>query len=171
MCQQYQLDRKRFGSNPYDQDSDEGNSPEPVNEYINNEDDEIDKRFEQKMAQMLSMDYRQDTELTEKATDLNSIVKEANMRKQVPFHQEIVYDRERMIIHNYKLMNYINEGSFGEVFLCCKINDKSNKLYAMKVQDKKSIDNENQLKYISRERQILSKIAGHPFIVNIEEAF
>ena len=41
----------------------------------------------------------------------------------------------------------------------------------MKVQDKKTIDREGQVKYIARERAILSQINGHPFIVRIEEAF
>jgi len=44
-------------------------------------------------------------------------------------------------------------------------------MYAMKVQDKKTIDREGQVKYIARERAILSQINGHPFIVRIEEAF
>jgi len=40
----------------------------------------------------------------------------------------------------------------------------------MKVQDKKKIDEHGSLKYIRRERAILSK-ANNPFIVKIEESF
>ena len=68
-------------------------------------------------------------------------------------------------------MNYIGEGSFGQVFLCKRVDDPSNKLFAVKVQDKKKIDDGAQLKYVSRERAILSKVDAHPFIVRIEESF
>jgi len=68
-------------------------------------------------------------------------------------------------------LNYIGEGSFGQIFLCKRVDDPSNKLFAMKVQDKKMIDEHEQLRYISRERAILSKVDAHPFIVRIEESF
>ena len=41
----------------------------------------------------------------------------------------------------------------------------------MKVQDKQAIDEHGQLKYIRRERSILTQVADHPFIVKIEESF
>ena len=52
---------------------------------------------------------------------------------QLPFT-----DLPNKILLNYKLINFIGEGAFGQVFLVKHIS--SDKQYAMKVQDKTMID-------------------------------
>lgn len=60
-------------------------------------------------------------------------------------------------------MNYIGSGAFGKVFLCRQLS--SGKKYAMKVQDKQMIDENNFLGFAKAEQKILTKVKNHPFIV------
>lgn len=53
------------------------------------------------------------------------------------------------MIKGYQLINYISEGSFGQVFLCVDVG--TGKEYAMKVQDKKMIDEQSFLKFAKSE--------------------
>lgn len=55
------------------------------------------------------------------------------------------------------------------MFLC--VDMITGKEYAMKVQDKKHIDEQNFLKFAKSEQRILKKVNGHPFIVNMHESF
>ena len=62
----------------------------------------------------------------------------------------------------------LGNGKFGEVHLAEKKSD--NKLFAIKVLDKKSLKNSNLVKYAHSERNILS-LMDHPFIVKLNSAF
>lgn len=75
---------------------------------------------------------------------------------------------------NYKLTNYIGSGTFGKVFLCEDL--VSGRQFAMKVQSKKKIDEQqteyksDALSYAISELNIL-KECDHPFIVKFKHSF
>ncbi len=62
----------------------------------------------------------------------------------------------------------LGEGSFGIVYLVEKINTKEK--YAMKVLNKEKIIDQNIIRYIVTERNIMSNI-NHPFLVKLKYAF
>jgi len=67
----------------------------------------------------------------------------------------------------------LGSGSFGQVFLVEKIGSKpgqENKLYAMKILNKKQILGQNLVRYAKTERDVLTYIK-HPFIVGLKYAF
>ena len=79
-----------------------------------------------------------------------------------------LYDKKKMI-KDYELVNFIGEGSFGQVYLCRYVH--TGQTYAMKVQDKTMIDQMNFLKFARSEQRILAKVSKHPFIVQMRESF
>lgn len=65
----------------------------------------------------------------------------------------------------------IGKGAYGLVYLVSDVRESDpNKLYAMKVVEKKLLSQKNQVIFIEREKGILS-IHSHPFIVNLRCAF
>merc|ERR1712059_73586 len=74
----------------------------------------------------------------------------------------------KLTIEDFQLIKVIGKGSFGKVVLVrLKGRDK---LYAMKILDKRSIVQRNQVKHTNTERRVLGKIS-HPFIVRLHYAF
>ena len=59
---------------------------------------------------------------------------EEDQRMKLDFAKE-----NKFVIHNYEVVNYIGEGSFGKVYLCIDI--YTGIRYALKVQNKQQIDN------------------------------
>jgi serine/threonine protein kinase len=88
-----------------------------------------------------------------------------------------VYNKQEKIIKNYRFVNYIGSGSFGKVYLAQHI--FTHQMVAIKVQDKKLIDQNNILKFIKSEKQILAFLETHarqsnrhhPFLVRLIESF
>lgn len=62
----------------------------------------------------------------------------------------------------------LGTGSFGEVFLVERITDK--KLFAMKVLNKAKIKQQNLIKYVITERNVMATM-NHPFIVRLRYSF
>ena len=76
--------------------------------------------------------------------------------------------REKIGPNNFICLALLGQGSFGEVYL---VNKKyTNEYYAMKVLDKKKIEQQNIFKYAMTERNVLS-IINFPFIVKLNYAF
>ena len=71
-------------------------------------------------------------------------------------------------LENFKHLKLLGEGSFGKVILVK--NDLNNKLYAMKILNKKYIIKKNQVQHTQNERVMLEKLK-HPFIVRLNYAF
>lgn len=81
------------------------------------------------------------------------------------------------MIKNYKLLRLLGEGAHGKVFLCEKIasslnysSSKKNKLYAMKILDKKHIIDKNELEHTKAEKVVMKHVI-HPFIINLKCSF
>lgn len=63
--------------------------------------------------------------------------------------EEVKKESNFNIIKDYELINYIGSGAFGQVFLCRHL--PTGKKYAMKVQDKKMIDENKFLMFAKAE--------------------
>jgi len=70
--------------------------------------------------------------------------------------------------NDFDIINLIGKGSFAQVYLVKY--KKNNKLYAMKVLDKKMIISKNSMRYIKTEKNVM-RITKHPFIVKLHSAF
>ena len=75
---------------------------------------------------------------------------------------------EKISPSNFICLALLGKGSFGEVYLVQNKNTKEN--YAMKVLRKERIINQNLLKYVMAERNVLGR-CNHPFIVKLNYAF
>ncbi len=62
----------------------------------------------------------------------------------------------------------MGRGSFGEVYLVKS--KKTEKLFAMKILQKRMIESQNLYRYASTERDVLAN-TSHPFIVSLHYAF
>jgi len=75
---------------------------------------------------------------------------------------------DRVSIKDFDLLNVVGKGSFGKVM---QVRKKDNdKIYAMKVLNKKTILERNELEHTKAEKNILQKLV-HPFLVNLVYAF
>jgi serine/threonine protein kinase len=71
-------------------------------------------------------------------------------------------------LDDFQKLKILGQGSFGKVYLVKNIN--SEKVYAMKVLDKKYLINKNQVSHTKTERIALEKLK-HPFISKLNYAF
>ena len=71
-------------------------------------------------------------------------------------------------LEDFKHLKVLGQGSFGKVILVQ--NQNNNKLYAMKILNKKFIVKKNQVSHTQTERVLLEKLK-HPFIVRLNYAF
>jgi len=75
---------------------------------------------------------------------------------------------EKITIKDFDLLNVVGKGSFGKVM---QVRKKDNgKIFAMKVLNKKTIIERNELAHTQAEKNILQKLV-HPFLVNLLYAF
>jgi len=75
---------------------------------------------------------------------------------------------EKVTIKDFDLLNVVGKGSFGKVM---QVRKKDNgRIYAMKVLNKKTIIERNELVHTKAEKNILQKLI-HPFLVNLLYAF
>lgn len=64
----------------------------------------------------------------------------------------------------------IGQGGFGDVYLGEKKETQPTKFFAIKIQKKLKMQEQNMLRYIQTEKDVLS-IMNHPFIVKLNYAF
>ncbi len=74
----------------------------------------------------------------------------------------------KMTIKDFQRIKLLGKGSFGEVFLVKY--EKTNKIYAMKILDKKKVIESGQIEHTKIERDLLVNV-NCPFIVDIKFAF
>ena len=84
------------------------------------------------------------------------------------FRTSIGGDNAPATLEDFKQLKILGQGSFGKVVLVK--NENNNKLYAMKILDKKYIVKKNQVSHTQTERAMLEKLK-HPFIVRLNYAF
>ena len=84
------------------------------------------------------------------------------------FRTSIGADNAPATLEDFEHLKVLGKGSFGKVILVKNINN--NKLYAMKILDKKFIVKKNQVSHTQTERVLLEKLK-HPFIVRLNYAF
>ena len=77
-------------------------------------------------------------------------------------------DSLSITLSDFKKLKVIGKGSFGKVFLVKNINNE--RIYAMKVLDKKFVIEKKQILHTQTERIALEKLK-HPFIVKLNYAF
>jgi serine/threonine protein kinase len=76
--------------------------------------------------------------------------------------------KQNVTMEDFDLLKVIGKGSFGKVF---QVKKKDNqKIYAMKVLNKKAIIERNELEHTKAEKNILQKLV-HPFLVNLYFSF
>lgn len=76
--------------------------------------------------------------------------------------------KDKVNLEDFELLNVIGKGSFGKVIQVRKKDTK--KIYAMKVLNKKTIIERNELEHTKAEKSILQKLC-HPFLVNLNYSF
>jgi len=75
---------------------------------------------------------------------------------------------DKVGIDDFELLTVIGKGSFGKVMQCRM--KSTNKIYAMKVLNKKTIIERHELEHTKSEKNILQKLC-HPFLVNLNYSF
>ena len=74
----------------------------------------------------------------------------------------------KVCIEDFELLTVIGKGSFGKVMQVRM--KETGKIYAMKVLNKKTIIERNELEHTKAEKNILQKLC-HPFLVNLNYSF
>ncbi|CAJ0949131.1 unnamed protein product, partial [Mesorhabditis belari] len=82
-------------------------------------------------------------------------------------------DEERVDMSNFALLRVLGKGAYGKVYLVRKVGGKDHgTVYAMKVLRKtRVISKPKTLEHTLAERQVLEKLRGVPFLVNLQYAF
>ena len=77
-----------------------------------------------------------------------------------------IYNKVKL--EDFQFIRLIGVGSYGKIYVASK--KSSNKLYAIKILNKKNIYNQNERQNIKTERTVLAKL-NHPFIMKLYYAF
>ena len=75
---------------------------------------------------------------------------------------------KKVKLEDFKFIRLIGVGSYGKIYVASK--KSSNKLYAIKILNKKNIYNPTEKQNIRTERAVLAKL-NHPFIMKLYYAF
>ncbi|KAG7158593.1 Serine/threonine-protein kinase Sgk1-A-like [Homarus americanus] len=71
--------------------------------------------------------------------------------------------------HDFEFLSVVGKGSFGRVMLARYLDD--DKVYAVKVLNKKLIVRRNETAHVLSERSVLIKMLNHPYLVQLHFAF
>lgn len=81
------------------------------------------------------------------------------------------------MLNRYELLHLLGEGAHGKVFLCRKArkngpsaDPKKQKIYAIKILDKKHILDRNELEHTRAEKMVMKDL-NHPFMVSLKYSF
>eukprot|EP01099_Mayorella_cantabrigiensis_P002140 TRINITY_DN1941_c0_g1_i1.p1 TRINITY_DN1941_c0_g1~~TRINITY_DN1941_c0_g1_i1.p1 ORF type:complete len:267 (-),score=38.28 TRINITY_DN1941_c0_g1_i1:491-1291(-) len=82
--------------------------------------------------------------------------------------RNLVFRPKKIGLNDFELLKVIGKGSFGKVM---QVRKKDNgKIYAMKILNKKTIIERQELEHTKAEKNILQKLV-HPFLVNLNYSF
>jgi len=99
---------------------------------------------------------------------VNSTRSSADYGEFPTFRTSVGGDNAPATLEDFKRLKILGQGSFGKVILVKS--DINNKLYAMKILEKKDIVKKKQVSHTKTERALLEKLK-HPFIVRLNYAF
>ncbi|CAB3410761.1 unnamed protein product [Caenorhabditis bovis] len=87
--------------------------------------------------------------------------------------EELMPEAEKVSMENFALLRVLGKGAYGKVYLVRKIGGKDhNSVYAMKVLRKtRVLTKQKTLEHTMAERQVLERLRGTPFLVNLIYAF
>ncbi|ORX47026.1 kinase-like protein, partial [Hesseltinella vesiculosa] len=82
----------------------------------------------------------------------------------------------KLTVDQFQLMNVIGKGCMGKVLLvesklACEPRTKHPRYYALKVINKHRVIQQNEVKHIKSECDILSRLRDHPFLIQLHYAF
>lgn len=136
---------------------------------------EIAKMYIQEKYQKLLEEERKKKEYWDKLVNLmrekNLTQYEQSAIKQDIFHQEALFHREKrtkLTPRDFKPINIIGRGAFGEVRLCRW--PERNELVAIKKMKKNDMIKKNQIQHIRAERDVLAQ-SNIPWIVDLKCSF
>ena len=86
-------------------------------------------------------------------------------------NQSHKHSHKKVKLEDFKFIRLIGIGTYGKIYVASKKNgNSSNKLYAIKILNKKNVNNKIELQNIKTERTVLAKL-NHPFIQKLYYAF
>ncbi|CAJ0571475.1 unnamed protein product, partial [Mesorhabditis spiculigera] len=105
----------------------------------------------------------------EQHAEMNSSRPNSNLRK----NSMDLPDEEKVDMSSFALLRVLGKGAYGKVYLVRKVGGKDHgTIYAMKVLRKtRVISKPKTLEHTMAERQVLEKLRGVPFLVNLFYAF
>ncbi len=71
--------------------------------------------------------------------------------------------------NDFEFLRVLGRGSFGKVFLARRYSTQ--KLFAVKVLDKRAVVRRNETQHIMAERNVLRRNHQHPFLVSLHSSF
>lgn len=102
----------------------------------------------------------------------STIKSKADLEKIDSFDKELdlgTSENQHAKLADFEFLKIIGKGSFGKVALARHI--KEQKVYAVKILQKKMIIKRNEENHIMCERNVLLKNPNHPFLVSLHYAF
>ena len=131
----------------------------------------ITKNYIERKYNLKTIKNTEFNEIINKINDLKISDKEKEKLKKEIYEKQILKKRktlQKQTIHDYKSLEIIGRGAFGEVHVCKEI--KTGKIVAIKKIKKDTIELKNQLIHIRNEQLLMSKIKN-PWIVDLKASF
>ena len=131
----------------------------------------ITKNYIERKYNLKTIKNTEFNEIINKINNLKISENEKEKLKKEVYEKKILKTRktqQKQTIYNYKSLEIIGRGAFGEVHVCKEI--KTGKIVAIKKIKKDTIELKNQLIHIRNEQLLMSKIKN-PWIVDLKASF
>lgn len=83
---------------------------------------------------------------------------------------EIINKAKKVGIKDFNILSVLGSGSYSNVYLCTKKNDKTKKKFALKVVDKDFAEKQRKVQDFLKERELISTL-NHENIIKLESSF
>ena len=131
----------------------------------------ITKNYIERKYNLKTIKNTEFNEIINKINNLKISENEKEKLKKEVYEKKILKTRktqQKQTIYNYKSLEIIGRGAFGEVHVCKEI--KTGKIVAIKKIKKDTIELKNQLIHIRNEQLLMSKIKNE-WIVDLKASF
>ena len=131
----------------------------------------ITKNYIERKYNLKTIKNTEFNEIINKINNLKISENEKEKLKKEVYEKKILKTRKtqkKQTIYNYKYLEIIGRGAFGEFHVCKEI--KTGKIVAIKKIKKDTIELKNQLIHIRNEQLLMSKIKN-PWIVDLKASF